>query len=92
MERWYNNLDPTIKPYPFTFKEEMIFFCGFLKHGKKWSTIRNYLTGRPSNTLKNHWKCKMSKKIDYLNKKFPKFAQEVIKKKIPLQENVFELV
>jgi len=39
MERWYNNLDPTIKPYPFTFKEEMIFYCGFLKHGKKWSTI-----------------------------------------------------
>ena len=72
MERWYNNLDPSIKRCPFSFKEEMIFYLGFLVHGKKWSTIRQYLTGRPSNTLKNHWKCKMDKKIEFLEKQLKK--------------------
>lgn len=54
-ERWFNNLDPSIKKGQWTKCEDKIIFDLFKKEGPKWSLIATVLPGRTENSIKNRF-------------------------------------
>ena len=48
-------------------EEEWLLALAVRAFGNKWATISQILPGRPDNTIKNHWNCKMNPKKDLLN-------------------------
>ena len=49
-ERWFNNLDPSVKKTPWTPEDDELIFQNYLKYGPKWSTIALLIR------IKNRWK------------------------------------
>lgn len=54
-ERWFNNLDPSIKKGQWTKSEDKIIFEMFKKEGPKWALIASLLPGRTENSIKNRF-------------------------------------
>ncbi|BBN08227.1 protein Mp3R-MYB4 [Marchantia polymorpha subsp. ruderalis] len=61
-ERWYNQLDPSIKRDPWTEVEDMRLFLAHKRFGSKWSQICSILPGRSENGVKNRWNTHIKKK------------------------------
>ncbi|VAH13990.1 unnamed protein product [Triticum turgidum subsp. durum] len=54
-ERWTNQLDPNIKTKIWTDAEDMKLIELHQTWGNHWSVIARLLSGRPANTIKNHY-------------------------------------
>ncbi|OMJ86232.1 hypothetical protein SteCoe_12296 [Stentor coeruleus] len=54
-ERWFNNLDPSIKKGRWAKEEDKIIFDMFKRDGPKWSLIATVLPGRTENSIKNRF-------------------------------------
>lgn len=63
-ERWYNQLDPSIKKDAWTKEEELTLLHAHHLYGNKWAEITKLLPGRAGNSIKNHWNCSMKKRLD----------------------------
>lgn len=64
-ERWHNHLNPEIKKFEWTEKEEWILYIAHQLFGNRWADISIYIPGRTDNTIKNHWNSSMRKKLSY---------------------------
>ena len=62
-ERWYNQLNPSMKKNNWTTKEENILFSKHMQLGNKWADIASFLPGRTLNDIKNHFYSKLRKFI-----------------------------
>ena len=62
-ERWYNQLNPSMKKNNWTLNEENILFSKHMQLGNKWSDIASFLPGRTLNDIKNHFYSKLRKFI-----------------------------
>jgi len=68
-ERWFNNLDPTVKKSHWTPEEDEIIIDKQANLGNKWSEIAKFLPGRAGNDVKNRYhslskNCKRKKRIN----------------------------
>ncbi len=63
-ERWMNHLDPTICKDPFSPEEDKLILELLEQHGTKWTTIRQYLTGRTDNAIKNRYYSHLKRRVD----------------------------
>lgn len=61
-ERWYNNLDPSIRKDPWSAEEDEILRKAHAELGNRWADIALLLPGRPSNTVKNRWHTTLKKR------------------------------
>ena len=62
-ERWFNQLDPSIKRDKWTIEEDIIVVELHLIRGMKWSQIAKHLTGRTDNSIKNRYNANLCKKL-----------------------------
>ena len=62
-ERWYNQLNPSMKKNNWTTKEENILFSKHMQLGNKWADIASFLPGRTLTDIKNHFYSKLRKFI-----------------------------
>lgn len=58
-ERWHNHLKEGVTKQEWSEWEEWVLVLGVQAFGNRWSSISRFLPGRPENTIKNHWNCKM---------------------------------
>ncbi|XP_031265562.1 transcription factor MYB3R-5-like [Pistacia vera] len=63
-ERWHNHLNPDIKRTAWTKEEESTLIKCHGTYGNKWAEIAKFLPGRTENSIKNHWNCSVSKKLE----------------------------
>mmetsp|Transcript_3218 Transcript_3218/g.12292 ORF Transcript_3218/g.12292 Transcript_3218/m.12292 type:complete len:562 (-) Transcript_3218:290-1975(-) len=61
-ERYFNQLDPSIKKTPWTEEEKRILMDSQAKMGNKWAEISKILVGRPNNQCKNMYHSIMAKR------------------------------
>lgn len=61
-ERWYNNLDPSIRKDPWSAEEDDTLRKAHAELGNRWADIAVLLPGRPSNTVKNRWHTTLKKR------------------------------
>ena len=52
-ERWFHQLDPSLKKERWTMEENIKLFDLHEKMGSKWKDIANEFQGRTDNTIKN---------------------------------------
>ena len=62
-ERWYNQLNPSMKKNNWTVNEENILFSKHMQLGNKWADIASFLPGRTLTDIKNHFYSKLRKFI-----------------------------
>ena len=62
-ERWYNQLNPSMKKNNWTLNEENILFSKHMQLGNKWADIASFLPGRTLTDIKNHFYSKLRKFI-----------------------------
>ena len=62
-ERWYNQLNPSMKKNNWTINEENILFSKHMQLGNKWADIASFLPGRTLTDIKNHFYSKLRKFI-----------------------------
>ncbi len=63
-ERWFNQLDPSIRKGNWSAEENCRIIAMQEKFGNKWSLIAQVLVGRTDNSVKNHWHCGLQKKTE----------------------------
>ena len=49
------------------------------KQQMTWIKIANVLEGRTDNSIKNHWNCNLSKKIEIMNDCYQKYEETIVK-------------
>lgn len=62
-ERWFNQLDPSIKRDKWTIEEDIKVVELHLKQGLKWCQIAKQLTGRTDNSIKNRYNANLCKRL-----------------------------
>ncbi|XP_031277429.1 transcription factor MYB3R-4-like [Pistacia vera] len=62
--KWHNHLNPDIKRTAWTKEEESTLIRCHGTCGNKWAEMAKFLPGRTENSIKNHWNCSVSKKLE----------------------------
>ena len=62
-ERWFNQLDPSIKRGKWTIDEDIVVVQLHLVRGMKWSQIAKHLPGRTDNSIKNRYNANLRRRL-----------------------------
>ena len=66
-ERWEKYLSPYVNVSPWTNEEDMILLRKVDEIGKKWSEIRNFLTGRSDIAIRNRYTTLSKQRINTIH-------------------------
>ena len=64
VHRWLNHLDPSINHGKWTQAENIVLVQKQAELGNHWSKIRQYLPGRPDNSIKNQWHWVLKRRVE----------------------------